>query len=115
MAEKKSGIKQAELRSVSRASLCYEPHPDEYGLQVKLAIDKIYTAEPWLGNRRLSKWLFEYNGWLQTERRRSGACGIWGSKPYIQSRPQACRSPAQKSALACWEVCTFASQTKFGA
>ena len=54
---------QAELLSVPRSSLYYHPAPPSaWDLEVKRQIDKIYTAHPEFGYRRICAWLARYHG-----------------------------------------------------
>jgi putative transposase len=51
-------ISQAELLSVSRASLYYQPRgPGGLELRVKRRLDEIYTEHPFLGSRKLMRLL----------------------------------------------------------
>ena len=52
---------QARLLSVSRSSLYYQPAAEaEENLRLMQLIDQEYTAHPFLGSRRLTKWLIEH-------------------------------------------------------
>jgi putative transposase len=52
--------RQCELLGLSRASLYYEAVPEtEENLRLMRLIDREYTAHPFLGSRRLTKWLTE--------------------------------------------------------
>lgn len=54
---------QAELFSVNRTSLYYRPKsPDSRDLEIKEAIDKIYTCHPEFGYRRIGRWLKKHEG-----------------------------------------------------
>ena len=48
---------QAELLGISRSSVYYEPVVDEYDLQLKLQIDKLYTLTPFYGSRKITEQL----------------------------------------------------------
>ena len=50
--------RQCELLGLSRSSLYYEPVPETAdNLRLMRLIDQEYTAHPFLGSRRLMKWL----------------------------------------------------------
>ena len=50
--------RQCQLLGLSRASLYYEPVPETAeDLRLMLLLDQEYTAHPFLGSRRLTKWL----------------------------------------------------------
>jgi putative transposase len=52
--------RQCELLGLSRASLYYQPAPEtEENLRLMRLLDAEYTAHPFLGSRRLTKWLLE--------------------------------------------------------
>ncbi len=52
--------RQCELLGLSRASLYYEPASEsEENLRLMRLLDQEYTAHPFLGSRRLAKWLIE--------------------------------------------------------
>jgi putative transposase len=52
--------RQCELLGLSRSSLYYEPAPQtKENLRLMQLIDQEYTAHPFLGSRRLTKWLIE--------------------------------------------------------
>jgi putative transposase len=52
--------RQCQLLGLSRASLYYEPAPETAeNLRLMRQIDQEYTAHPFLGSRRLTKWLIE--------------------------------------------------------
>ena len=52
--------RQCELLGLSRSSLYYEPAPEtQENLRLMQLIDQEYTAHPFLGSRRLTKWLSE--------------------------------------------------------
>jgi putative transposase len=52
--------RQCELLGLSRSSLYYEPIPETAeNLRLMRLIDQEYTAHPFLGSRRLLKWLVE--------------------------------------------------------
>ena len=52
--------RQCELLGLSRASLYYEPVPETSdNLRLMRWIDEEYTAHPFLGSRRLTRWLSE--------------------------------------------------------
>ena len=52
--------RQCELLGLSRSSLYYEPIPQTAeNLRLMRLIDQEYTAHPFLGSRRLLKWLIE--------------------------------------------------------
>ena len=54
---------QANLLSVPRSTLYYRPvPPSSWDLEVKQHIDKIYTAHPDFGYRRICAWLSRYHG-----------------------------------------------------
>jgi len=53
---------QAELLGINRTSLYYTPRPpSEEDLAIKAAIDRIYTAHPEFGYRRVTAWLRDQN------------------------------------------------------
>lgn len=53
--------KQAELLGLNRTSLYYTPVPPrKEDLDIKMRIDKIYTAHPEFGYRRICAWLNHY-------------------------------------------------------
>ena len=53
--------KQAELLGLNRTSLYYRPvPPSREDLDIKTRIDKIYTAHPEFGYRRICAWLSRY-------------------------------------------------------
>jgi putative transposase len=52
--------RQCELLGLSRASLYYEPVPETPdNLRLMRLIDEEYTAHPFLGSRRMTRWLME--------------------------------------------------------
>ena len=52
--------RQCELLGLPRASFYYEPAPETAeNLRLMRLIDQEYTAHPFLGSRRLTKWLIE--------------------------------------------------------
>jgi putative transposase len=52
--------RQCELLGLSRSSLYYEPVPETAeNLRLMRLIDQEYTAHPFLGSRRLTRWLME--------------------------------------------------------
>lgn len=52
--------RQCELLGVSRSSLYYEPAAESAeNLRLMRRLDQEYTAHPFLGSRRLTKWLIE--------------------------------------------------------
>ena len=52
--------RQCELLGLSRASLYYQAAPEtKENLHLMQLIDREYTAHPFLGSRRLTKWLGE--------------------------------------------------------
>jgi putative transposase len=52
--------RQCELLGLSRSSLYYEPAAETAeNLRLMRLIDREYTAHPFLGSRRLTKWLIE--------------------------------------------------------
>src|ERR1700720_3328420 len=52
--------RQCELLGLSRSSLYYEPAAETAeNLRLMRLIDQEYTAHPFLGSRRLAKWLIE--------------------------------------------------------
>jgi putative transposase len=52
--------RQCQLLGLSRSSLYYEPAGEtEENLRLMRLIDREYTAHPFLGSRRLAKWLVE--------------------------------------------------------
>jgi putative transposase len=52
--------RQCQLLGLNRSSLYYEPAPEtEENLRLMRLIDQEYTAHPFLGSRRLTKWLIE--------------------------------------------------------
>ncbi len=54
---------QAGLLNINRTSLYYKPVPlNKRDLEIKCHIDKIYTAHPEFGSRRICEWLKRYNG-----------------------------------------------------
>lgn len=54
---------QAGLLGISRSSLYYQPFlPSPDDLKIKLSIDKLYTAHPEYGYRRICWWLNEHEG-----------------------------------------------------
>ena len=54
---------QAELLGINRTSLYYKPRePGEADLAIKAAIDRVYTAHPEFGYRRITVWLNKYEG-----------------------------------------------------
>ena len=55
--------RQCELLGLSRSSLYYEPAAETAeNLRLMRLIDEEYTAHPFLGSRRLTKWLIEEQG-----------------------------------------------------
>lgn len=53
--------KQAELLGLSRTSLYYRPvPPSREDLDIKMHTDRIYTAHPEFGYRRICAWLDHY-------------------------------------------------------
>lgn len=62
MGKSLSVSQQAELLEINRSSLYYKPvAPDSDDLLIKMHIDKIYTAHPEFGYRRICAWLNRYN------------------------------------------------------
>lgn len=58
-----SVLQQAELLEINRSSLYYKPvAPSGDDLFIKTHIDKLYTAHPEFGYRRICAWLNRYNG-----------------------------------------------------
>lgn len=54
---------QADLLGINRTGLYYRPvPPSREDLDIKLHIDKIYTAHPEFGYRRICIWLDKYDG-----------------------------------------------------
>lgn len=54
---------QAELLEINRSSLYYKPvTPSSDDLSTKMHIDKLYTAHPEFGYRRICAWLNKYEG-----------------------------------------------------
>jgi putative transposase len=52
--------RQCELLGLSRSSLYYQPAPETVdNLRLMRLLDEEYTAHPFLGSRRLTKWLIE--------------------------------------------------------
>ncbi len=51
--------RQCELLGLSRSSLYYEPAAAAANLRLMRLIDREYTAHPFLGSRRVTKWLVE--------------------------------------------------------
>jgi putative transposase len=52
--------RQCQLLGLNRSSLYYEPAPETpENLRLMRLIDEEYTAHPFLGSRRLTKWLIE--------------------------------------------------------
>src|SRR5205823_8615507 len=52
--------RQCELLGLSRSGLYYQPAAEtEENLRLMRLIDREYTAHPFLGSRRLTKWLIE--------------------------------------------------------
>jgi HTH-like domain len=52
--------RQCELLGLSRSSLYYEPIPETAeNLRLMRLLDQEYTAHPFLGSRRLTRWLIE--------------------------------------------------------
>jgi len=52
--------RQCQLLGLSRASLYYEPAPETAeNLRLMRLLDQEHTAHPFLGSRRLTKWLIE--------------------------------------------------------
>src|SRR4051794_28376669 len=55
--------RQCALLGLARSSLYYEPVPETAdNLRLMRLIDEEYTAHPFLGSRRLTKWLIEEQG-----------------------------------------------------
>jgi putative transposase len=55
--------RQCELLGLSRSSLYYEPAAETAeNLRLMRLLDEEYTAHPFLGSRRLTKWLIEEQG-----------------------------------------------------
>lgn len=52
--------RQAELIGISRSSIYYQPKIDEQEIQIKNAIDKIYTDSPFYGSSKIKKELEKY-------------------------------------------------------
>lgn len=53
---------QAGLLNINRTSLYYKPvPPSKKDLEIKCHIDKIYTAHPEFGSRRICEWLKRYD------------------------------------------------------
>jgi len=75
---------QAELLSLSRASLYYQPRPvDDQELVVKHKLDKFYTDHPFLGSRKLV-WMLGLEGieiGRHTVRRYRQQMGLWTVYP----------------------------------
>lgn len=61
--EELSVLQQAELLEINRSSLYYKPvAPSSDDILIKKHIDKIYTAHPDFGYRRIRAWLNRYDG-----------------------------------------------------
>ena len=53
---------QTEMLGINRSGLYYKPvPPDAKDLSIKMHIDKIYTAHPEYGYRRIGAWMRKYN------------------------------------------------------
>lgn len=56
-------LQQAALLEINRSSLYYKPVvPNSDDLLIKMHIDKLYTAHPEFGYRRICAWLNRYDG-----------------------------------------------------
>lgn len=77
-------IWQADLLSVSRASLYYQPRPaGDQEVQIKHRLDELYTEYPFLGSRKLV-WILEQEGisvGRHTVRRYRQEMGLWTIYP----------------------------------
>jgi hypothetical protein len=75
------------LLGLSRSSLYYEPAAETAkNLRLMRLLDEEYTAHPFLGSRRLTKWLIE-QGYLPVAVRR-GAAAPEGTRTIDRAQPQ---------------------------
>jgi putative transposase len=75
---------QADLLSLSRASLYYQPRPvDDQEVRIKHRLDELYTAHPFLGSRKIV-WILNQEGICigrHTVRRYRQEMGLWTIYP----------------------------------
>ena len=83
--------RQAELLEISRSSIYYEPKIDPREIEIKNAIDKIYTDCPFYGSRKIKKELENHEinicrGYVQNLMRDMGLEAIYPRKRLISSK-----------------------------
>lgn len=77
--------RQAQLLEISRSSIYYQPKIDQQEIEIKNAIDKIYTDYPFYGSRKIKKELENYEikisrGYVQNLMRNMGLAAIYPQK-----------------------------------
>ena len=77
--------RQAELLEISRSSIYYQPKINQQEIQIKNAIDQIYTGCPFYGSRKIRKELENYEirisrGYVQNLMRSMGLNAIYPQK-----------------------------------